>query len=54
MNITWVLNLPDGHEQGTFLTLDLGGTNLRVCKVTLLPEKGKHELVQECYRVPKR
>lgn len=52
MNLTWVQALPTGHERGTFLTLDLGGTNLRVCKITLLPEQGEHEVEQESYRLP--
>ncbi|CAK5262682.1 unnamed protein product [Mycena citricolor] len=34
---TFVTGVPDGSETGTFLALDLGGTNLqvRVCEVTL-------------------
>ncbi|KAF2178026.1 hexokinase [Zopfia rhizophila CBS 207.26] len=55
MNITWVLGLPSGNEKGKFLTLDLGGTNLRVCLVTLHGEDGKkekHSLTQEQYRLP--
>ena len=56
MNISWVHNLPSGREKGTILTLDLGGTNLRVCKVTLLGDheggKGKSTLEQEQYRLP--
>lgn len=35
MNVTWVLGFPSGQEQGSYMTLDLGGTNLRVCWVTL-------------------
>ncbi|KAI0296056.1 hypothetical protein B0F90DRAFT_1637035 [Multifurca ochricompacta] len=30
---TFVTGVPDGTETGTFLSLDLGGTNLRVCHV---------------------
>jgi hexokinase len=58
MNISWVHNLPSGNEKGTFLTLDLGGTNLRVCKVTLHGDDGrksgdgKHSLEQEQYKIP--
>jgi hexokinase len=58
MNISWVHNLPSGKEKGTFLTLDLGGTNLRVCRVTLHGDKGgkegdgKHSLEQEQYKLP--
>lgn len=57
MNLTWVHGMPKGSESGTFLTLDLGGTNLRVCKVDLhgtpnaSPEK-KSTLVQEQYKLP--
>ncbi|KAF9076591.1 hypothetical protein BDP27DRAFT_1313591 [Rhodocollybia butyracea] len=36
---TYVTGVPDGSETGTFLSLDLGGTNLRVCQVTLLGNK---------------
>lgn len=32
---TFVTGVPDGTETGTFLALDLGGTNLRVCQVEL-------------------
>lgn len=32
---TYVTDVPDGSEKGTYLALDLGGTNLRVCSVTL-------------------
>jgi len=52
MKITWVRGLPTGKERGSFLTLDMGGTNLRVCKVDLLDEDGKHELTQKQYRLP--
>ncbi|KAF8211515.1 hexokinase [Mycena galopus ATCC 62051] len=32
---TFVTGVPDGTETGTFLALDLGGTNMRVCEVVL-------------------
>ncbi|KAJ2343888.1 hypothetical protein IWW50_006008, partial [Coemansia erecta] len=32
---TFVNRRPTGKETGSFLALDLGGTNLRVCQVTL-------------------
>ncbi|KAF2841151.1 hexokinase [Patellaria atrata CBS 101060] len=51
MNITWVEGFPTGNETGTYLTLDLGGTNLRVCKVTL-SGKGQHSLTQKEYQLP--
>ncbi|KAF2630106.1 hexokinase [Macroventuria anomochaeta] len=56
MHQTWVHHLPSGNERGTFLTLDLGGTNLRVCEITLHghEKKGKEktELDQKQYRLP--
>lgn len=55
MNIAWT-SLPSGKEKGAILTLDLGGTNLRVCKVTLNGDKEgakqKSELDQEQYKLP--
>ncbi|KAI0676754.1 hexokinase [Trametes maxima] len=47
---TFVTGVPNGTETGTFLALDLGGTNLRVCEVELL---GNHqfELRQKKYKV---
>ncbi|EJT97586.1 hypothetical protein DACRYDRAFT_24967 [Dacryopinax primogenitus] len=47
---TYVTHLPDGTEKGTFLALDLGGTNLRVCQVTLLGNQ-QVEMKQSKYRV---
>ncbi|KAJ7229008.1 hypothetical protein GGX14DRAFT_616384, partial [Mycena pura] len=32
---SFVTGVPDGTETGTFLALDLGGTNMRVCEVVL-------------------
>ena len=47
---TYVQHVPTGQEKGTFLALDLGGTNLRVCEVTLL---GGHRwtMKQQKYKV---
>ncbi|KAI8068798.1 hexokinase-domain-containing protein [Thamnidium elegans] len=39
-----------GNERGTFMALDLGGTNLRVCHVTLLGN-GEHTIRQQKYVV---
>ncbi|KAK4939731.1 hypothetical protein LTR10_020015 [Elasticomyces elasticus] len=50
MNITWVTSLPTGQETGTYLALDLGGTNLRVCRITL--KGGDAEVEQEKYSLP--
>ncbi|KAF2827288.1 hypothetical protein CC86DRAFT_369457 [Ophiobolus disseminans] len=56
MNLAWT-GLPSGSEKGEILTLDLGGTNLRVCKVILHGDregaKEKSELDQEQYKLPK-
>ncbi|KAF9224332.1 hexokinase [Gyrodon lividus] len=47
---TFVKGVPDGSETGTFLALDLGGTNLRVCEVTLHGDKS-FSLRQQKYKV---
>lgn len=52
MNPTWVIGYPTGDETGTFLALDMGGTNLRVCEVELPEEKGQYDIYQSKYRLP--
>ncbi|KAL1956592.1 hypothetical protein VTO42DRAFT_7003 [Malbranchea cinnamomea] len=52
MNVTWVMGFPTGHEQGTFLALDMGGTNLRVCEIVLSEKKGEFDITQSKYRIP--
>ena len=52
MNPTWVMGFPDGHETGTYLALDMGGTNLRVCEIILLEEKGEFDIIQSKYKMP--
>jgi hexokinase len=47
---TFVFGWPSGQETGDFLAVDLGGTNLRVCLVTLLTN-GKFEITQTKYRL---
>ncbi|KAG5715224.1 Glucokinase-1 [Termitomyces sp. T112] len=47
---TFVTGVPDGTETGTFLALDLGGTNLRVCEVALNGDK-TFSLRQQKYKV---
>ncbi|KAK8861266.1 hypothetical protein IAR55_002085 [Kwoniella newhampshirensis] len=47
---TFVFGWPTGEEKGDYLALDLGGTNLRVCLVTLLGH-GKFEVTQTKYRL---
>ena len=45
MNVTWVMGYPDGNETGTFLALDMGGTNLRVCEIILPEEAGEFDII---------
>ncbi|KAF7868580.1 hypothetical protein EAF04_005111 [Stromatinia cepivora] len=52
MNPTWCMSLPDGYETGTFLALDMGGTNLRVCEIILTDEKSEFDIMQSKYRMP--
>ncbi|KAM0342766.1 hypothetical protein ACHAPU_009258 [Fusarium lateritium] len=52
MNPTWVMSYPDGYETGTYLALDMGGTNLRVCQITLTDEKSEFDIIQSKYRMP--
>lgn len=48
---TFVTGVPDGTEKGTFLAVDLGGTNLRVCSVCLKGDS-TFDLIQEKVAVP--
>lgn len=52
MNPTWCMAFPTGYETGTYLALDMGGTNLRVCEITLTEEKSEFEIIQSKYRMP--
>ncbi|PBP19475.1 hypothetical protein BUE80_DR009645 [Diplocarpon rosae] len=52
MNPTWCMSFPDGHEKGTFLALDMGGTNLRVCEIILTDDQGEFDIIQSKYRMP--
>ncbi|KAG8823636.1 glucokinase [Serendipita sp. 401] len=47
---TFVTGVPDGTETGTFMAVDLGGTNFRVCEVQL---EGNHKfsLKQKKFKV---
>ncbi|KAI1469668.1 uncharacterized protein F4812DRAFT_298064 [Daldinia caldariorum] len=54
MNITWVLGLPSGDEIGDYLTIDLGGTNLRVCLVALKGQHKEIDINQQSYRIPEQ
>jgi len=52
MNATWVLGWPTGNECGEYLTLDLGGTKLRICWVTLNERQGETTVDQDAYQIP--
>ncbi|KAJ1955159.1 hypothetical protein EC988_002036 [Linderina pennispora] len=47
---TFVRGRPTGEEKGTYLALDLGGTNLRVCQVTLNGDT-TYNLVQQKFTI---
>jgi hexokinase len=47
---TFVFGWPTGKEKGSYLAVDLGGTNLRVCHVELEGE-GRFEVTQTKYRL---
>ena len=52
MNPTWCMGFPTGYETGSYLALDMGGTNLRVCEITLTDGKSEFDIIQSKYRVP--
>ncbi|RJE19514.1 hexokinase [Aspergillus sclerotialis] len=52
MNVTWVTGYPNGKESGSYITVDMGGTNLRVCQVVLTEEPGGHNVAQEKFKLP--
>jgi hexokinase len=47
---TYVFGWPTGDEKGSYLALDLGGTNLRVCHV-ILKGGGQFEVTQTKFRL---
>lgn len=47
---TFITGVPDGSEKGTFLALDLGGTNIRVCQVVLHGDR-TFSLRQQKYKI---
>lgn len=49
---TWVFGFPTGQERGQYLTIDLGGTNLRVCWITLHGQGEKTDVEQDMYKLP--
>ena len=50
--MTWVLGWPDGHERGEFLTIDLGGTNIRTSWIVLKGRESETEVTGEEYKIP--
>lgn len=54
MYVTWVHGFPSGNEKGDFLTIDLGGTNLRVCWINLKGNKEEIGLEQHEYELPEK
>jgi len=52
MNVTWTLGFPSGHEAGEYLTMDLGGTKLRTCWITLKGRREDTEVNQNIYHLP--
>lgn len=52
MNVTWSCGFPTGHETGSYITIDMGGTKVRVCNVVLTDGKGGVDLVQEKFVMP--
>ncbi len=51
MNVTWCLGWPEGTEEGKFLVVDLGGTNIRVCWIELQGRQGEVVVTQEQYKL---
>lgn len=47
---TWVQGYATQNESGTYLAIDIGGTNIRVCEITV-EGNGKYELLQAKYRI---
>lgn len=52
MNVTWVVGYPTGEERGQYLTVDMGGTNLRVCDVILAGREEGFHITQSKYKLP--
>ena len=47
---TWVQGYATQEESGTYLAIDIGGTNIRVCEITV-EGNGKYDLLQAKYRI---
>lgn len=48
---TYVTNTVTGNEQGEYMALDIGGTNLRVCRI-VLQGSGQFSVDQETFVIP--
>lgn len=48
---TWVQGYATKDESGSYFAIDMGGTNVRVCEVTVLGN-GQYDLSQAKYRIP--
>ncbi|KAI9370461.1 hypothetical protein BJX61DRAFT_515473 [Aspergillus egyptiacus] len=53
MNVAWVPSFPSGNETGRYLTVDMGGTNLRICDVDLTDLKSEFTLRQQKFKLPR-
>ena len=51
LNVCVVTDVPNGKETGTFLSMDLGGTNIRACSVELKGD-GTFDMIQSKSVVP--
>ncbi|CCG84502.1 protein of unknown function [Taphrina deformans PYCC 5710] len=47
---TWVQGYATQKESGTYLAIDIGGTNIRVCEI-IVEGDGKYDLLQAKYRI---
>ncbi|KAH7093646.1 hypothetical protein FB567DRAFT_624875 [Paraphoma chrysanthemicola] len=48
---SYITQIPTGQEKGTYLAVDLGGTNIRICSVALHGD-GTYDLTQEKAVIP--
>ena len=51
MNPTYLMDIPTGHERGSYLTLDMGGSHIRVCEV-ILEGKGQARVSARKFNLP--
>lgn len=47
---TWVQGYATQEESGTYLAIDIGGTNIRVCEI-VVEGNGRYDLLQAKYRI---